>query len=882
MLSWGHDRGWGDRVPSRAMAQAAPLLADVKVERKPYPRGDKGAKMSIEQVAKLASEGRNDPGMRAWALRKLKRARDAGKNIDDILERAQIILDGVRADFIYVEDPPDTELIVHVKHLLSGLIPGGDCFPAGTRVLTEKLALVKVEDLGTDTRIWGHTGWTRVKAVVSKGVLPIDEVLLNNGSSFRLTRGHHVNVLLCPAHTTEAQSPGAISACDGCSCDASRRQLVQRTVGDLVPGLALPTAEGLPAYVPFERQAPEEAKYGYPTLLRVTAVRRGVVEMACWDVETEDHMVYLPDADVVVRNCDDLTNFVLCALLAALGTSGIRCAAVGHSYNEKKAIEHILAAFHYKNPQTQKAKWYYVDPSAKHTKVGQAPLKPTWELVYGVPGAQKLCDADACLWGPAKLDPPYNPGGGDYVGVAGFENIGGDAGVVEALPFEPMAIEEELEVVELLYEQTKTSAPKEGADWQPWQSATAIEEVATEETNMTSGGEQVETVEEFFWYPVHVGPGTVDELEWVKIHPCREPVLLPKTPAVFDPFAVDGFAVPWQKNRIPGALVFEEGQPGAGGISEQQAYESWKAYIVSVRDRLKDSMESGMQAYASFRQTCLDQGIDFPPSLPDAPGMWTEEEETIFGDAMRFAEDALRLMEEAIAGTRDIGWIEVKGKLDLAIATLTTDATRYVSSKLWDSMTTWREYLPFSVPVGSNEPVVTAEEHVQGVGVGANPALIALGILGAGAVAITLAAVFHGDALLRTVETFLYGAQRWLMMRETNKCIAQGKTPDECAKLLNQIDKGTEGTIQKRTEQLEAEIKKIQAERDKAVATLDRGILIGVLALVGVGGYLLYTRTPSAGPSYSPPPAPPPPPPPSRDAFSEPATRLAPTRISAR
>lgn len=51
-------------------------------------------------------------------------------------------------------------------------------------------------------------------------------------------------------------------------------------------------------------------------LLRVKEIDRAIAERPVYDISTEDHYVYLPDADVVVSNCDD--NSILNATLLAL------------------------------------------------------------------------------------------------------------------------------------------------------------------------------------------------------------------------------------------------------------------------------------------------------------------------------------------------------------------------------------------------------------------------------------------------------------------------------------------------------------------------------------------------------------------------------------
>lgn len=53
-------------------------------------------------------------------------------------------------------------------------------------------------------------------------------------------------------------------------------------------------------------------------LLRVKAVENDVAEAPCWDIQTGDHHVYLPEHDVSVSNCDDLAPW-RCAELREAG-----------------------------------------------------------------------------------------------------------------------------------------------------------------------------------------------------------------------------------------------------------------------------------------------------------------------------------------------------------------------------------------------------------------------------------------------------------------------------------------------------------------------------------------------------------------------------------
>lgn len=52
--------------------------------------------------------------------------------------------------------------------------------------------------------------------------------------------------------------------------------------------------------------------------LRVKAIRREVEKASCYDIATDDHYVYLPEADCTVSNCDDQV-ILLCSLFESIG-----------------------------------------------------------------------------------------------------------------------------------------------------------------------------------------------------------------------------------------------------------------------------------------------------------------------------------------------------------------------------------------------------------------------------------------------------------------------------------------------------------------------------------------------------------------------------------
>lgn len=97
----------------------------------------------------------------------------------------------------------------------------GDCFPAGTLVLTDSFECLPIESVEPGDRIWGLDKWVTVEAWADKGDKTVDSISLNNGSTLHLTPEHHVPVWR-----------------DGV--------LVKTPVAELVPGLELAQPERLP------------------------------------------------------------------------------------------------------------------------------------------------------------------------------------------------------------------------------------------------------------------------------------------------------------------------------------------------------------------------------------------------------------------------------------------------------------------------------------------------------------------------------------------------------------------------------------------------------------------------------------------------------------
>jgi transglutaminase-like putative cysteine protease len=159
-------------APSASAANAA-LGGTVRQDL--HPPGVEGTRYSLEEMARLIRDGRNDPRIRAWAGRTLMAA---GKPTT-VTAQAQALLDELRRKTIYVQDPVNTELMAK-PHVTLCLDEHGLCMPAADcddRVVAFASATMSI---GLETMVVGqsygteqathviaavydpHSGWLKV------------------------------------------------------------------------------------------------------------------------------------------------------------------------------------------------------------------------------------------------------------------------------------------------------------------------------------------------------------------------------------------------------------------------------------------------------------------------------------------------------------------------------------------------------------------------------------------------------------------------------------------------------------------------------------------------------------------------------------------------
>lgn len=243
----------------------------------------------IAFIRAFVTDTSRDPAIVEKATRILK---EAGVESKDHERAWAALLKWVQENIYYVNERD--ERLQSPQYTLTER--HGDCLPATTPLLRDDFELVPIQAVEPGQRIWGLDRWSTVEAVVDKGELAVDEILLSNGRRFRATAGHKVYV-----KSDENAGEGATVA--------------RIAIADVVEGMRILT----PALLPVGATRFLVATDGAAALrqqCRVKEITRSVATVPCFDIQTDDHYVYLPEADVTVSNCDDLL-----IVFAALGDS---------------------------------------------------------------------------------------------------------------------------------------------------------------------------------------------------------------------------------------------------------------------------------------------------------------------------------------------------------------------------------------------------------------------------------------------------------------------------------------------------------------------------------------------------------------------------------
>lgn len=317
-------------APIRSAANLAPIRSPSKVLT--IPDGVKGTEDTIKEMRRLAREASVDPKFVQFC-----RSLVAGLPSKAYYDEAVRIFDFVKAHVRYVLDPRGSEYVQDPRWVL--FVDGqGDCFVKGTKVLRRcGPELVKVEALLVGDEIWGKNKWSKVTKTWDRGLRKTYQIKLNNGSSMRLTPEHKVWVVR-----------------DG---QESRVPVVELTVGERLSRPSLESTRWVASRPLFKED------------LRVTVIIQDNLVLDCFDFETDDHYVWLPEADWTVSQCDDMST-TICAIAMALGhEAAFKTIAVDPS--RPSEFSHVYALIGVqKGLQTE---WWPADTTQKNVSLGWEP-----------------------------------------------------------------------------------------------------------------------------------------------------------------------------------------------------------------------------------------------------------------------------------------------------------------------------------------------------------------------------------------------------------------------------------------------------------------------------------------------------------------------------
>lgn len=188
----------------------------------------------VAVLQQLVVTGRTDPIIRKFTVQALSRRCGEKWCVTENDEWAEVVhvCAAIRKRYRYVHDEYGRDLFQAPRRTLE--LGGGDCLPQGTLLLNDKFEFVPIEKAIIGSRIWGRDSWTEVKDVWFKGILPVDAVFLNNGSSFKATPDHKVYVAICRKHPEGIPSAGGT-----CTCRMPERSIERITVAQLREGMVL-------------------------------------------------------------------------------------------------------------------------------------------------------------------------------------------------------------------------------------------------------------------------------------------------------------------------------------------------------------------------------------------------------------------------------------------------------------------------------------------------------------------------------------------------------------------------------------------------------------------------------------------------------------------
>jgi hypothetical protein len=301
------------------------------------PSGEAGTRATLKIMKELVLSpwGHRNPEI-VWLARNVVDDVSPGPQ-KDYRAMAGKILEFMKKNVSYRLDPSGLEYVPTPWYTL--LVSGReDCFTQGTLVLHRERGLVKIEELVVGDWIWGLNDWSEVTNVWGdKGVLETFQFNLANGRSMRLTPCHDVPV----------------AGLDG--------EPMKVRASTLRPGQAIFQPDAGPEKV---------ARHRAEGQLVIESVVRDYAPRACWDIETSDHYVWLPEADWTTFQCDGHAT-AIAALAMALGLkAGFRTVRGDPSRPDQWSHVYAVIGVPKKGGKTE---WLTVDSTQEESYLGWDP-----------------------------------------------------------------------------------------------------------------------------------------------------------------------------------------------------------------------------------------------------------------------------------------------------------------------------------------------------------------------------------------------------------------------------------------------------------------------------------------------------------------------------
>lgn len=314
------------------------------------PGGAAGTEATVKYMVQLAVSDAKEPEMVQYARRIVS---DVPSK--DYEGEARAIFEFVRSNVRYRLDPRGLEWVQ--RPFVTLLVDGaGDCFAKGTRVLKRTApganggALVPIESLVVGDEIWGWADWTRVERTWDRGIRKTWGVSVA-GIPCRFVR-------LTPEHKVWQGGPGVFLP------------EVRKPLSEFDP-----SKDRLVSLLDVNFKGTNSGPNGGPKFSFEAGgvpfdIRKDDLEVPCVDIATTDHFVWLPDAQIVVSNCDDQSMLVACLALCLGHGAAFKTVKVDPDRPEE--YSHVYPLIGIRN-KSNKPVWLAADTTQKGVDLGWEP-----------------------------------------------------------------------------------------------------------------------------------------------------------------------------------------------------------------------------------------------------------------------------------------------------------------------------------------------------------------------------------------------------------------------------------------------------------------------------------------------------------------------------